>query len=307
LPRLAALALALALASCGGAVRPPDGAREAPPPTHASGEVTAFDGQSGVALSFEALVTRAAAADVVLLGEVHGHPRGLPWAARLWAGVAERAPRAGLGLEFLERDTQPVLEHYLAGRLDEPSFVSSARRDGELPEAHRAMLREAKRLGRRVVAANAPRPYVKMARAQGFDVLRALPEAERALFRVPDDPPTGRYRDAFFALMSGSHAGSHAPSQAAPSATAEALFRAQSLWDATMADSVARAAAGGSRPFVLVVGSFHVDFDGGVPQLLARYAPSLTVLEVSVVASEARALEPDDRGRADVVAYAGER
>lgn len=268
-------------------------------------EIVVLDGQTGAALTFEALVTRAAAADVLLLGEVHGHPRALPWAARLWAGLAERGAQAALGLEFLERDAQPALDHYLAGRLDEPSFVSSAKREGTLPEGHRAMLREAKRLGRRVIAANAPRAYVKMARTQGFDVLRSLPEAERALFRVPDEPPGGRYRDEFFALMSGSHAGGHAPSHGPKSDATEALFRAQSLWDATMADSVAGAAARGAKPFMLVVGAFHVDFAGGVPQLLGRYAPSLRVLTVSVRDVEASALDPGDRGRADVVVYAG--
>jgi len=86
----------------------------------------------------------------------------------------------------------------------------------------------------------------------------------------------------------------------------EAIFRSQSLWDATMADAVADALAQGNRPVVQVIGRFHSDFDGGTVQLLRRARPGVRVLTVGVADSTGPSLADTDLGRADFVVYAGQ-
>jgi uncharacterized iron-regulated protein len=86
----------------------------------------------------------------------------------------------------------------------------------------------------------------------------------------------------------------------------DAMFRAQNVWDATMAATVRRAHTEGARPVVLVVGRFHVEFDGGLKQRLVDLDPDLELLTLSVLDVDADTLRAEDTDRADVVIYAGE-
>lgn len=243
-------ALAACAASAGSAPATPDGDL-----------IRAPDGR---ALSADELAAEAASVDAVLIGEMHDHPRGLAYAADLFGAILEREPGAALSMEFLERDAQPVVDDYLAGRIERSTFVERTKqRSPEYDRGHGRMIDAAKRAGAPVVAANAPRAFAKRARLEGYDVLRALPEEEQRLFVVPDTLPSGHYREAFASLMGTKEHGEG-------SSKVEAFFRAQALWDATMADSVARSVGQGRRPVVHVAGRFHVEADGGLTQLLRR-------------------------------------
>jgi uncharacterized iron-regulated protein len=85
----------------------------------------------------------------------------------------------------------------------------------------------------------------------------------------------------------------------------EGAFRSQSVWDWTMADSVARAVENGSKPVCLVIGRFHSDFDGGLIQALQRLRPGTRITTISFVSEWSESLRDEDRGRADFVIYVG--
>lgn len=247
-----------------------------------------------------------AGADVVVVGETHGHPLGLAAAAALWEDILERRPDAALLLEFFERDQQVAIDDYLTGVTDEEAFRKSAgRSDGNYPEGHARMVETAKAAGRPVIAANAPRRYVRRAGPEGYEYLLRLGQEQQRLFAVPDAVPEGRYREDFFELMSGGGHGAEGEGGEMPEEMVERMYRSQVLWDATMADSVVRAALRGYRPVVLVVGRFHADFDGGTIQLIARARPDLEIRTLSAVASDSEQVEEEDVGRADYVLYVG--
>lgn len=285
----------------------------------------------GSAAAWEQMIADAAAADVVLIGETHGHPVGLASAAALWEDVLARDPKAALALEFLERDEQPYIDDYLAGLTDEKAFREAARLTaGNYPAGHAAMLEGAKAAKRPVIAANAPRVYVRAARRDGYERLSRLSPEQRRLFRIPDELPTGRYRQDFDKIMGGmgSHtapppaAGKPGAAPQAPEETPEqkqarldASFRSQSLWDWTMAESVVRTmdagsaggAEGSARPVVLVVGRFHVEFDGGLAQAIRKMRPGTKIVSVVYVDGDRDmgSMKEEDRGRADYVMYVG--
>ena len=74
-----------------------------------SPDITMFDGQSGEALTSFDLFDRTTEADVVVFGELHGHPVGLPVAAAIWEDmlrVRDESETPALLLEFFERDQQ---------------------------------------------------------------------------------------------------------------------------------------------------------------------------------------------------------
>ena len=259
------------------------------------------------------LVKAASEADAVLSGENHGHPLGLASAAALWEDLLAARPQGVLAMEFLERDEQARVDDCIAGITDVDGLATVLRRDEQgLPKAHRRMISLARAGGRPVIAANAPRRYVRVARSQGYDRLRGLTDEQRRLFRIPEAMPQGAYRAAFDDVMN-TNAGITAEQLADPAFAAErrdnldAIFRSQSMWDWTMAESVSRGLDRG-KPVLLVVGRFHVDHDGGLVQALRAQRPGVRVLTVSFVderAPEGGGVAPKDAGRADFVVYVG--
>lgn len=296
-----------------------------------------FD-REGRPVSWAELVSAASTSDAVLVGELHHvttSPQALGQAveAALFADIAAatgRTPTAAL--EFFERDQQTALDDYLGRVTDEEAMKkASARGANGYPFGHRAIVEACRAAGAPVIAANAPRRYVRIARLEGYERLAKLTSEQRRLFRVPDRLPEDGYRDAFFKLMGageedattagskspsaggaapGKPAGSHGDAAAAKAdatRNAEAMFRSQSLWDWTMADSVASAlGAGLPRPVVLIVGEFHVANDGGLVQALRQLRPGVRITTVSCVPKSGAEFANEHKGRADFVVHIGE-
>lgn len=268
-----------------------------------------FDGKTGQRLEWDEVVSRCAGAQVVMIGEEHDLTAAQMMAADLFAAIVERRPSAALSLEFFERDEQIHLDDYMAGITTEEQFKAAAgRRAGNYPDGHRAMVEAAREAGVPVIASNAPRRYVRIARVDGYDALGKLSDPQRETFVVPRRMPEGRYREEFIGMMSamGAHgdAAGPQPSEEQRRSAAEAMFRSQSLWDSTMADAIATAMGDGRRPVVHVVGRFHSDNEGGTLQMLRRLRPSARVVTLSCQRGTFTSLQADARDRADIVVYA---
>ncbi len=272
-----------------------------------SGWTPAFlDGEGGGTLTLAEVASRAARADVVVIGEMHGHAKGLRAAEDLFAAIVEQQPTAALGLEFYERDTQAAIDDYLAGITDEDGFREATGKVVE-KDSHRPLIEMAKDAGIRVWAINAPRRYVRLARTQGFEAYEGMTEAQRGLVVAPEELSGGRYAETFYELMSGMSAHDESEQDAevpeGPSEMAVSFFRSQNVWDATMADSAVKALDAGARPLVIIVGQFHSDFEGGLVERLRESAPGARVLTVSVV--ETDSFDEEDADRADVLIGTG--
>lgn len=308
---LAVACLALSIAGCAQRDRDHDARKTPEPPIHLDPRgVAIYLGATGERVEWPDLIENAGAAEAILVGENHGHPLGLASAAALWSDVlAQRSDRAALALEFFERDDQSRIDDYLADFYDEKRFMTrTGRVEGNYPAGHRDMVEAAKKAGRPVIAANAPRALVRVARKDGFERLSTLTDEQRRLVRVPEMQPTGRYRDAFDKVMSESGGVSHGDSdesRAEAKTKLDELFRAQSVWDWTMADSVSRSIDLENSPTLLVIGRFHIDFRGGTVQALECLRPATNIVTVSYVDAWADTLQDDDYWRADYVIYVG--
>lgn len=299
--RIVLLVVALILSGCASvpkAVAPPDPAK-----------ARWFDGHTGNAASLSEAVSGAAGADAIIIGENHGHPLGLATAAAFFSDLLGHAPTSALALEFFERDEQSRVDEYLAGLTDEKKFKARTNRTASsYPQGHRDMVEAAKAAHRPVIAANAPRPFVSAAgKGKEYDNLRALPASLRKLIRIPDELPTGRYRDDFNKVMSDPNA-AHGPApktEEEKQARLDSAFRGQSLWDWTMADSIHQSIAMANTPTCLVVGRFHEDFRGGLVQALEKLHPGVKIKTISFVSEWSDALKAEDKDRADFVVYVG--
>ena len=297
--RIVALACLLLSGAC-ASVAP---VASAPKVELAPREVRIFRGD-GTPASWSELVNAASTAEVVFVGENHGHPLGLASAAALFEDVLARSERASLSLEFFERDEQSRLDDYLSGVSDAATLERRTQRsEGNFPPGHRAMVDAAKAKGRPVHASNAPRQYVRIVSQKGYEPLGELSWEQRRLFRIPDELLTGRYRDDFDRIMTPNGRDPQAPDEQARLAR---VFRSQQMWDWTMAESVFLALERDEAPVVQVIGRFHSDFRGGTVQALERLRPGTRALVVSYVTEDAPAALPaDDVGRGDFVLYVG--
>ncbi len=289
-----------------------------PPPTTVEDlrALAIFNGTTGERTGWESLLRRVDSADTVVIGELHGHPVGLPFAALLFEECLERQPRAALALEFITRDQQHRLDEYLDGTMDLEGLQLALKDErGNTAVPHGPMIEAAREAGRAIYGANAARVYTTTAREKGYAALQELDAEEQLNFSLPPVMPSGGYRDRFFGLMGydpdevdgpESNEQTSVPfERPLPSKTMRAVFRSQSLWDSTMAATTVRALDEGHRPVFLVIGQFHCDRDGGTRQLLRFLKPSANHLVVSVSPTWSDELLESDRGKAEFVVYVG--
>lgn len=274
----------------------------------------AFDGRTGAFLSFHDVIARAGRADVVLFGEEHSDIVCNALEAQLLAALAQQYRPIALAMEFFETDTQAAFDAYLHGRIDEAEFQTQTRQKRAYFTSHRPLVEYCRQASIPVIAANAPRRLIRALRESGkpYDEFRAdLEPADRAWLPQTSELLTGPYYDRFVEAMAGHEMPTSAPSSqptAQPDRTEQLLrsYRTQSLWDDTMAESIAahRGRFPGRR-VLLVVGAFHVANDGGTAIKLHRRRPADRVLTIIYrgTSNTPLAFDEADRGSGDIVIY----
>jgi len=301
-------------------VIPPAEALEAPR------NLAMFSGYTGARLAWADVRKGMRWADVIVIGEQHNDATGHRVELALVRDAIQLIPSSAVSMEMLERDEQETLDAYLAGSISQNQFVRKTGSanwgaPGKWGEWYQPIVDAARDAHVPVIAANSPRRYVRQARVEGYGALWALPRGERAWFFLPERILAGSYARRFKRIMSG-HAKPRKSSAAKKRPTSrpasrpvrrrprrkfdvDAFFRAQLLWDSTMAGSIVEALDSGSARVIHVVGGFHVDFDGGTVQYLLARRGDLKILTISMQNTAARSLRSADRRRADVVIYTG--
>ena len=228
--------------------------------------------ESGRTLSVDDLVAEIADADVVFLGETHDSDEAHQLQLEVFAGLLERREHVILSLEMLERDVQPLLDAWLAGRIDEPTFLAGARPWPNWREHYRPLALLAKERGVPVLAANVPRPLAARVVREGL----AAVEWHRYTARGTDAGP-GAYRRRFEDEMGGDRPGM------------DSFFAAQCLKDDAMAEAIVDAAGRAARDRPLVVhlcGRFHSDWGLGTVERVQRRARDLELVVVTTLPRE---------------------
>jgi uncharacterized iron-regulated protein len=268
---------------------------------------------SGDEASFAEMLDRLARADVVFFGEQHDDPE----THRAETIVLEALGRTGrpvvLSLEMFERDVQPVVNDYLAGRITEADFLARSRPWENYAMDYRPLLEMAKARGWPVIAANVPRPLATAVSRVGFAVLDTLSATERA--HIPRELlcPKDAYHARFLDAMKGHGSGGPATSSAdtLPTAMAERFYLSQCMKDEVMAESIANALRAAPRNAIVVHynGLFHSDYRQGTVDRVRRRIPDRRLAVVTAVAVPDPAAAPiaPEKGRADFIIFTRER
>lgn len=271
-----------------------------PHPPVGSGHVPhrVYDAAAATFIDFETLAARAAAADVVLFGERHGHRPTHRLQLALLEGVTRRGG-ATLSLEMFERDVAPLVQRYAQGAVPYESLAAGARLWPGYATDYHPLVEHARLHGWRVIAANTPRDIAMLVAQQGLAAVESLGAAQRAYVARDIDCPADAYRTRFIEemtrqSMTDAHAHVHIGEDAL-----QRYYESQCVKDETMAESIVATLAEGARtPVVHMTGAFHTDYGDGLPVRVRRRAADATLITISSIAVP-------DLDQIDVAAHAG--
>ena len=217
-------------------------------------------------------------------------------------------------MEMFERDVQPSLDNYLAGRSTE------TRLPREIPPVaaatltdYRPLVEFAREWKWPVVASDVPRRLASLVSRRGLKtVLDSLSPADRAFAARDLECPHDDYFAQFAKTMADDAVALRATRRRRPpptkAAMIERIYQAQCIKDETMGESIANAfvAAPAARLVVHVNGAFHSDYGLGTAERVKRRLPGKRVVVVSFVpVQRPRRVLTEGRSRtlADFIVY----
>jgi uncharacterized iron-regulated protein len=226
------------------------------------------DTATGEVITPPEMARRLAGAGILFIGENHTDQDFHDVQLRAIQVLHEAGREVLIGLEMYPYTEQAALDDWSAGRIAESGFVDRARwydHWGYHWNYYREIFLYARGHGIRLYAINSPREVVKAVRVGGFGAL--TPEQAAHLppqLAAASDEHRQLYRAAF---------GAEDALHMNPSAL-EGLYRAQTLWDATMGWNALRAlkAHGGPKAIMVVlIGSGHVTYGLGSERQIAPH------------------------------------
>lgn len=231
-----------------------------------------FDGTSLTSVTLAEAFQSVPQGSIIVLGENHGYAVHQAQHIAVLDTLRSQGHKVSVGLEFFTYTEQNLVNDYRAGRLSEPDFLAAIKWGSPSYDFYRAQaLYPDLSEGSLTWALNAPRSLTSKVAKTG---LASLSPEESAL--LPPNFSLGRYsyRERFLAMMP------HLPTPEA----GERYFAAQSIWDDTMAwraeEFMARHPG---QTLVIVVGEFHVQYGGGLPNRLRVRLPNTMVVTLSQV------------------------
>lgn len=251
-------------------------------------------------LTVEQVARLMSSYDVVFFGEIHGHSAVHLAQMQLFEAMYRLNPKLGLSLEQFERDTQPLVDDYLAGKIGEEYLMQQARAWENYPSSYRPLVEFAKQHHLAVIAANAPKTDVVCVGRLGPGYLDSLESVKRQYVAQDIDLSDGDYRQQFMDFLkdNSSHGSIAGDGMSAMMKTlSERSYAAQVVRDETMAESIARHLDEHPEQQILHLnGVFHShQFLGTVERLIKRKpAIKIAVIETVTIADGDESWKTED-------------
>ena len=273
-PRLAPLLFALALASGHAHGEPPR-------PAHAPDSDSCvplgqwLDPASGRVIPLRDALERLARQQVVLLGEEHDNVQHHRWQLHTLIQLHTPQPRLALGLEAFPRRTQPAIDRWLAGELDEQAFLDAVQWRhiwNYDPEYYLPLLRFARMYRVPVYALNVDRKLIDRIGREGWN---NIPADQREGIGDPA-PASADYIEELQQIFGQHMHGGHGEEQTDPDSARllksqgfQRFLQSQLVWDRAMAEAARQALDDGAPLVVGIVGAGHLMGGYGIPHQLA--------------------------------------
>lgn len=231
-----------------------------------------LDGTTLAPVSLTETVQAVTPGSIVVIGENHGFQVHQDQQLQIMSALRQKQLKVSVGMEFFTFTHQNFVDQYRQGTLEERDFLKAVGWGSPAFDFYRAqVLFPNPQEGARTWALNAPRQITSKVAKTG---LESLDESEKNL--LPPQLQLGResYRKRFLSMMP------HLPDPA----SGDRYFAAQSIWDDTMAwRAVDFITQNPEQVLVIVVGDFHVQYGGGLPDRLRARAPGVPVWTFSQI------------------------
>ena len=229
----------------------------------------------------ETMLSDLASYDVVVFGEFHdSQPIHDAELAVLKGLYRQHGANLVLSMEMFERDVQPVMNDYLAGKITEAEFLAASRPWPQYETAYKPLVEFAKAHHIPVLTGNIPRRIAAAyAKSKTLDSIadedkQYLPNVHRA--------GSAAYREKFAAVMQGMNTmpgGMKIPPQ-----MVQPMFMAQCLKDDAMAESIIQYRQQHPQAVVYhVVGNFHSAGHLGMAEKMAWLQPKTRIAVIDTV------------------------
>ncbi len=251
-------------------------------------------------VSLEEALSAVKPGQVVVLGEAHGTTVMADQQMQVLETIRKNGLTVSVGMEFFSYPDQLAVDSWRRGDLAEADFLKKISWGQGFPfSSYRRQVQFPHLMSEFVVALNAPRSLTGKISKSG---LESLSPEEQALMPPQFTLGNEAYFRRFQELMMGS---GHVPTPA----QLNNYFAAQSVWDETMAWKAQEFLQNNPHHvLVIIVGEFHVQYGGGLPdRLKARGLPvttfSLINLEGLSEVEQSQQVQPSSRdgSRADFV------
>lgn len=253
------------------------------------------DGRTGVALDHADLMRQMAQRRVVLLGETHDRYDIHRWQLHVCAGLLAHRRDIAVGFEMFPRRCQPVLDRWIVGEFDAPTFLAEAEWDTVWrfdPELYLPLFHFCRQFRLPMLALNCERPLVTRVGKDGWD---AIPESERDGL-TPAAPASIAHRQHLFAITGGGRGDRRAQGPDDPAF--DRFVRAQQTWDRAFAVNIFKALEARRAGLVIgIAGRGHMDFGHGTPFQLA----DLGIADAAVLLPSDAPFTAADAGIGDAV------
>ena len=222
---------------------------------------------------------------ILVIGEMHNVPAISQQHIDILQSLRQQGLKVSVGMEFFNYTDQMFVDQYRQGELTDEAFKNIINWGGfDFDLYKRQLLFPRNELGEVGLGINLSRSITSAISKGGLD---SLSEEQKKL--LPPQFALGResYRQRFFSTMGVTH----------PTPKLENYFVAQSAWDDTMAwQTVNFLKDHSDHVFVIIVGEFHVQYGGGLPdRIQARMKEagmSRSLVTVSQILTEG--LTPED-------------
>ena len=221
------------------------------------------------------VLEKAAAARLVLLGEIHDNDEHHRIQARIFNDLLNRGHRPALVMEQYDVDQQGKIDTLLRSGVQDHTLRELSqlmRKSWDWP-VYEPIARQAVQQALPLAAANLSREALRQVSRNGYSALGADEETRLALETVWTPERQKR-------LLHEVHAG-HCGKM--PDQMIQAVAKAQRARDAVMADTMLRFKERGA---VAIVGRGHARKDVGVPLYLAARAPETAVLALGLIETD---------------------
>jgi len=221
------------------------------------------------ALSLESLFKKIADKNLIYVGEYHDNYAHHLNQLKIIKSLHQQGKKIAIGLEMFQRRFQAVLDDYIAGKIDEYTFLKKSeyfKRWGFDYHYYQPIIAYAKENNIPLVALNLERELTKKISAKGLD---GLSSTEKEQLPKSLDFSDINYKKRLFKIFGNPKHFASMPKEYRPNP--DFLYQSQILWDETMAQSTADYLK--SHPdtiMIVLAGNGHLKQFVGIPDRVAR-------------------------------------